>query len=148
MTLIEEAERAEKIRNAFVVFAGPCVEDVQNINKSISELSSLSCALREIDKLIQLDSGPGLDLVHDDLQYVHEDITFTLGDVWQALGRLGKGLTVEDYRTTWKDISDQAIREANGEALHKTLEGYRRFLSSLTKAMDRCVLRIVVPTGY
>lgn len=137
MTLIEEAERAEKIRNAFVVFAGACPDDVQDINKAISELSSLSCVLREIENLIRLDTGTGFDIIHDDLQYVHEDVTFTLGDVWQALGRLGRGHTYQDYQQTWKEITDQAREASSGKTLHKTLEGYRRFLESLSKTLDR-----------
>lgn len=143
MTLVDEAERAEKIRNAFVFFTGPCSEHVSDINKAISELSSLSCVLREIERLIEVDDGPGLDLIHDDLQYVHEDVTFTLGDIWQSIGCLGRGHTVEDYQDTWDEITEQAFDSSGGKSLHKTLEGYKRFLESLCKTLES---HITTPT--
>lgn len=139
MTLIEEAERAEKIRNAFIVFSGPCAQDhnaIQSINKVISELSSLSCVLREINKLIELDTGSGLAIIEDDLKYVHEDVTWTLADIWKCLGRLGRGLTVEDYQKTWKEVTETSWKN-DGKSLDRTLEGYRRFLESLSKTLDR-----------
>jgi len=139
MTLIDEAERAEKIRNAFILFSGPCAQDhnaIQAINKAISELSSLSYVLREINKLIELDTGAGLALIEDNLKYVHEDVTWTLSDVWQCLGRLGRGHTVEDYQKTWKEITETSWKN-DGKSLDMTLEKYRRFLESLSKTMDR-----------
>lgn len=142
MTLIEEAERAEKIRNALIAFTGPCSEDhdaTQNINKAISELSSLSCALRHINKLVELDTGAGLDLIHDNLKYVHEDVTYTLGDLWLSLGRLGRSYAVEDYQITWQEITEQAEESSKGKKLHHVLEGYRRFLDSLSKTMETYV---------
>ena len=142
MTLVEEAERAEKIRNAFIVFTGPCAEDhdtVLDINKAISELSSLSCALRQIDKLIELDTGPGLAQIEDNLRYVHEDITWTLSDVWSCLGRLGRGYSTEDYQTTWSEITIQAKEVSGGKKLYMVLEGYRRFLDSLSRTLETYV---------
>lgn len=139
MTLIDEAERAEKIRNAFIMFSGPCAQDhnaIQAINKAVSELSSLSCVLREIDRLIELDTGSGLAIIEDDLKYVHEDVTWTLNDIWQCLGRLGREHTVEDYQKAWKDITETSWKN-DGKSLDRTLEGYRRFLESLNKTLDR-----------
>lgn len=143
MTLVDEAERAEKIRNAFIVFCVPCSDHATDINKAISELSALSCVLRDIDRLIELDNGPGLQLIQDDLQYVHEDVAFTLGDIWHSLGCLGRGHTVEDYQTTWDEIAEQAEESSGGKSLHKMLEGYRRFLESLCKTINS---HITTPT--
>lgn len=139
MTLVEEAERAEKIRNAFIVFTGPCAEDhdsIQDINRAISELSSLSYVLRHINKLIELDDGTGLNLIHENLKYVHEDVAWTLGDVWSCLGRLGRGYSVQDYQSTWKEITDQAKEVSDGLKLHQVLEDYRLFLESLSKSLE------------
>lgn len=135
MTLLQEAERAEKIRNALVFFTGPCTKNVQDINKAISELSSLGCVLRDISDLIKADDGSGLDVIEDKLRYVHEDVSFTLSDVWQCLGRLGQGLTVDDYRATWRDITEQSI-ECTGNRLHRIVEKYRRYLESLAKSLE------------
>lgn len=143
MTLIDEAERAEKIRNAFIFFCGPCSEHVTDLNKAISELSSLGCVLREIDKLITLDDGAGLDLIREDLQQIHDSVTFTLGDIWQSIGCLGRGHTVEDYRITWDEITEQAEESSGGQKLHTILEGYKRFLEGLCKELES---HIVTPT--
>ena len=146
MTLINEAERAEKIRNAFIVFSGPCAQDhnaIQAINKAISELSSLSCVLREINKLIELDTGAGLAIIEDDLKYVHEDVTWTLSDIWKCLGRLGRGLTVEDYQKTWREITETSWKN-DGMSLDRTLEKYKQFLESLNRTMDRYSPMIMV----
>ena len=143
MSLLAEAERAVKIRNALILFASHCTDDHdtnQDINKAISEFSTLSCALREIDKLVESDTGPGFDLIHEDLKFVHDDISWTLEDVWDCLGRLGKGYTPEDYQETWQEITDQAKDLSGGKKLHRVLEGYRRFVESLSRAIESCVL--------
>lgn len=139
MTLIQEAERAEKIRNSFIYFSGPCGQDdraIQAINRAISELSSLSCVLREINKLIELDTGPGLAIIEDDLKRVHGDVTWTLNDVWKCLGRLGRGRTVRDYQKTWGEITEMSW-ENKGKSLDRVLEGYRRDLESLSRTLHR-----------
>lgn len=86
--------------------------------------------------MIEVDDGPGLELIREDLQYVHEDVTFTLGDIWQRLGCLGRGHTVEDYQTTWDEICEQAEENSNGKPLHMVLEGYKRFLEGLCKKLE------------
>lgn len=139
MSLIREAERAEKIRTGIIYFTGPCSDDhvaIQDINKAVAELSSLSCVLREIDRLIELDTGRGLDLIHEDLKYVHEDVYWTLEDVWECLGRLGERRSRLDYQTTWKEITEQSFKN-DGKSLHHCLEGYRRFLQSLCNTLNR-----------
>lgn len=144
MTLIDEAERAEKIRNAFIVFTGPCADDhdtILDINKAISELSSLSVALRHINKLIDESTDASFQDIYDDLTKVHNDITFTLGDVWHSLGRLGRNLTPYDYQHTWEEIADQAAASSQGKKLHRVLEYYKRFLESLAKKLETYVKR-------
>lgn len=143
MTLVEEAERAEKIRNAFIVFTGPCAEDhdtILDINQAISELSSLSCALRRINKLIDESTEASFEEIHSDLTLVHDDVTFTLGDIWHSLGRLGRNLTPYDYQHTWEEIADQAAASSQGKRLHRVLEYYRKFLDSLSKKLETYVM--------
>jgi len=104
--LIDQAERAEKIRSALKFFSGPCAQDLQTINKVRLELLSLSCLLREINELIELETGSGLAIIEGDLKHVYEDATWTLADIWYCLRRIGRGLTVKDYQKTWKQITE------------------------------------------
>lgn len=144
MTLLEEANLAEKIRSTFHQFIDHCAEDLDilaALRKVDIELSSLSFALKKINKLIELDTGKGLPLIIEDLKTVHEDITFTLNDVWVAFGRLGNtSRTSKDYRAAWREINEESWRN-NERSLHSSLEDFRRYVESLSKTMERCVCR-------
>ncbi|KAK5092395.1 hypothetical protein LTR70_005570 [Exophiala xenobiotica] len=160
VSLIDPAERAEKIRNALILFSGPCAQDLQTIRKVRSELLSLSCVLREINILIELDTGSGLAIIEGDLKYVHENVTWILADIWKCLRRIRRGLIVKDYQETWKEITEtlwknnktslytedyqktwKEITETSwkndGMSLDRSIEAYRQFVESLKKTLER-----------
>lgn len=145
MTLLEEAALAEKIRTAFHQFIDQCAEDVDilaALRKVDVELSSLSFALKKINRLIDLDEGKGLPLIIEDLKAVHEEITFTLKDVWDSFGKLGNtARTSRDYRAAWREINSRSW-ENNGRSLQSALEDFRVFVESLCKMIERLVHQV------
>lgn len=147
MTLYDEAELAEKIRNAFTGFSKPCPEHATEINRAITELSQLSTLLTDVDDLIEEDEGAGLDEIRPQLEHIHTDINYTLRDFWTCIGRMGGGhetLIAEDYQQTWREIQDQCGTIGDGRGVHKVLERQRRFLEVISKTLRKYVCRILL----
>lgn len=134
MSLIEGASKAFKIRNALINFAAACPMHATEIEKSITVLSSLSLTLYELNELVKGGSNVVPRRIRDKLEAVQSDIMLSLSSAWRCIGGIDRGLTAEDYRRTWEDLTAHS-ETMTGESLHSALYQSQKTLHDLIAAL-------------
>jgi hypothetical protein len=140
--LLADTEDAEDIGNTFSKFLDAMPELAADVTTLITELYSVSAALRDLHVLIQsAQHGCRTSVIREDLDMVHESVSYTLKDAFDILGTFrtkGDAPTVGAYQQTWKEMCYHFQRENRG-SLANRLEEYKTFIKQLGNIVKKSV---------
>jgi len=125
-TLIRLAESTEEVAAGLHNFREVLPRHATQITASLSELSAISTALREVDQAQNnRDYAPSFYRIRDDVGILIPSLERTLTDVLDMFSRSSS----RPFHTVWEDLRYHMEQE-EGLGLHERLSCYRDFLQA------------------